>query len=151
MKKIFIFLLIIGIGVVAFFGIKGILKKEQPIKTVDHPNEIVYKLVSVERLSELPGEISASGDNEWLVIKVSGQNYDEETRLYNMFYFTFEDEDGEIYENSPNSLNDAITHGELVTDGTITGTIVFKVPTKSIGNLIITDEKYNEIQTLNIK
>lgn len=151
MKKIFIALLIIGVGTAAFFGIKGILKKDEPIKTVDQPKEIVYKLVSVDRLSELPGDISANGETEWLAVKVLGQNHDDETRLYNMFYFTFEDEDGEIYENSPNSLNDAITHGELVVDGTITGTIVFKVPEKSIGKLIITDEKYNETQTLNIK
>lgn len=151
MKKILIFLLIIGIGTGLFFGIKSLLKEDETEKVIEQPNEIVYKLVSIERQKELPGEMSANGDNEWLVVKVTGQNHDTENRLYNMFYFTFEDEEGTVYENSPNSLNDSITYGELVADGMITGTIVFKVPAKSIGRLVITDEKYNEIQELNIK
>ncbi len=151
MKKILIFLIIIGIGVVGFIGIKSLFKENEPAKTVEQPKEIVYKLVSIERLKELPGDISVNGANEWLVVKVFGQNHDSINRLFNMYYFTFEDEDGNIYENSPNSLNDAIIYGELVADGTISGTIVFKVPTNSKGKLIITDEKYKEIQQLNIK
>lgn len=151
MKKILIFLLIIAIGSGVFFGIISLLKEDDAEKITEQPNEIVYKLVSIERLKELPGEILVSGYNEWLVVKVTGKNHDTVNRLYNMFYFTFEDEEGNVYDNSPNSLNDSITYGELVVDGTITGTIVFKVPTKSIGRLIITDEKYNEVQELNIK
>lgn len=151
MKKFFIFLIIIGIGVGAFFGINNLLKVNDPAKLVEQPNEIVYKLVSIERLKELPGDISVNGSNEWLVVKVFGQNYDTINRLFNMYYFTFEDEEGNIYENSPNSLNDAIIHGELVVDGTISGTIVFKVPVESMGRLIITNEKYKEVQELNIK
>lgn len=151
MKKILIFLLIIGIGTGVFFGIKSLFKEDKPGKNIEQPNEIVYKIVSIERLNELPGDIIANGENEWLVVKVTGKNHDKENRLYNMFYFTFEDEEGNIYENSPNSLIDSITHGELIVDDEITGTIVFKVPTKSIGRLIITDEKYNEVQELTIK
>lgn len=151
MKKIIIFLLIIGIGVGAFFGIKSLLKDKEPSKTIEQPNEIVYKLVSIDRLNELPSDITADGTNEWLVVKVFGQNYDTVNRLFNMYYFTFEDEEGTIYENSPNSLNDSITFGDLLVDGTITGTIVFKVPVDSMGNLIITDEKYNQVQELKIK
>jgi hypothetical protein len=151
MKKIFIFLLIIVIGVGAFFGIKSFLKQEEPARTIEQPNEIVYKLVSIERLKELPGDITVNGTNEWLVVEVFGQNHDTVNRLFNMYYFTFEDEEGNIFENSPNSLNDAIIHGELVVDGTISGTIVFKVPAESVGKLIVTDEKYNVVQELIIK
>lgn len=151
MKKILIFLIIIVIGVVGFIGIKSLFKEDEPAKNVEQPKEIVYKLVSIERLKELPGDISANGTNEWLVVKVFGQNHDSINRLFNMYYFTFEDEEGNIYENSPNSLNDSIIYGELVVDGTITGSIVFKVPVKSKGKLIITDEKYKEVQQLNIK
>ena len=151
MKKLFIFLLIIGIVAGAFFGIKSLLNEEVPTKKIEQPKEIVYKLVSIERMKELPGDISVNGTNEWLVVKVFGQNHDTINRLFNMYYFTFEDEEGNIYENSPNSLNDAIIHGELLVDGTITGTIVFKVPAESVGRLIITDEKYKEVQELNIK
>lgn len=151
MKKLFMFLLIIGIGVGAFLGIKSLFKDEGSTNTIEQPNEVVYKLVSIERMKELPGDISVSGTNEWLVVKVFGQNHDKINRLFNMYYFTFEDEEGSIYENSPNSLNDAIVHGELLVDGTISGTIVFEVPAKSIGRLIITDEKYKEVQELNIK
>ncbi|KAF0091227.1 MAG: hypothetical protein FD141_1016 [Fusobacteria bacterium] len=151
MRKIFIFLLIIGIGVGTYFGIKSLSKQGEPAKTIEQPNEIVYKLVSIERLQELPGDISANGTNEWLVVKVFGQNHDTVNRLFNMYYFTFEDEEGNIYENNPNSLNDAIIYGELVVDGTISGTIVFKVPAESVGKLIITDEEYIEVQELNIK
>lgn len=151
MKKIFIFLLIIGLGIGAFFVIKSLFIENDQTSNVGKPNEIVYKIVSTERLKVLPGDISANSTNEWLVIKVFGHNYDTVNRLFNMYYFTFEDEEGNVYENSPNSLNDAIIHGELLVNGTISGTIVFEVPAKSVGKLVITDEKYKEVQELNIK
>ena len=151
MKKLIVVLLIIGLGVGAFFGIKSFFKKDEPVKTVEQPKEIVYKLVEIERMSELPGKIEAKGEKEWLVVTVNGVNYDTVKRLYNMYYFTFEDEEGDVYDNSPNSLTDAIIYGELAPKGSVTGSIVFKVDKGDIGKLIISDEKYQEVQTLNIK
>ncbi len=150
MKKIVIFLLMVVIGVGIFFGIKSLLGDKETATSVEKPKEIVYKLVSIEHLSELPGKITTSNQTEWLVVKVFGQNYDTVKRLYNMYYFSFEDEDGNVIENSPNSLTNAILFGEVEPNATISGTIVFKVPTGAIGKLIITDEKYNTTQELTI-
>ena len=148
MKKFIIFLLIIIIGIGVFLGIKSFIGKKEPTVTVDKPKEIVYKLVSIERLNKLPGDIIAKNQTEWLVLKVFGQNFDLEKRLYNMYYFTFEDDAGNVIENSPNSLTDAISFGELEPNATLSGTIVFKVPSDIKGKLIITDEKFKMIQEL---
>lgn len=148
MKKFIIFLLIIIIGIGVFLGIKSFIGKKEPTVTVDKPKEIVYKLVSIERLNKLPGDIIAKNQTEWLVLKVFGQNYDLEKRLYNMYYFTFEDDEGNVIENSPNSLTDAILFGELEPNATLSGTIVFKVPSNIKGKLIITDEKFKMTQEL---
>lgn len=151
MKKFIILIIIIGALVGAFFGIRSHFNKEKAPTNEVKPEEIVYNLVSVERLAELPGNIKAGVDKEWLVVNVFGQNYDKVKRLYNMYYFTFKDDDGNVYKNSPNSRNDAIKYGELATKATISGSVVFEVPKGSKGKLIITDEKYNELQKLNIK
>lgn len=150
MKKIIIFLFIVAVGIGIFFGVKSFMNSKETLTPVENPAEIVYKLVSIERMKNLPGDITTSSDNEWLVIKVFGQNYDSVKRLYNMYYFSFEDENGTIIENSPNSLTDAILYGEVAPNGTISGTIVFNVPSGLIGKLIITDEKYNTTQELTV-
>ena len=151
MKKLLILLLIIGLGIGTYFGIKNIFFDKVEDSNVEMPSEIVYKLVSIEKKSELPGEIKVNGSNEWLVVKVLGKNHDSEARLFNMYYFTFIDENEDIYEVSPNSLNDAIIYGSLQPEETIAGTIVFKVPVGSKGKLVITDEQYDKLQELNIK
>ncbi len=150
MKKFIIFLFIVAIGIGVFFGIKSFSGNEDLIVPTEKPEEIVYKIVSIDRLSELPGNITADNQNEWLVVKVFGQNYDSINRLYNMYYFTFEDEEGNLIENSPNTLTDAILYGELAPNETISGTVVFSVPTGAKGKLIITDENFEMTQELTI-
>lgn len=156
MKKfLIILLLIIAIGAGAFLAVTKFFPKEEEEAVVEAPPaEIVYKLVSVERVSELPGGLSPQqAANEFLVITVKGTNYDVKTRLFNVFYFSFEDAEGKVYQNALNTKPDSLRYGTLDPDqnNPVVGSIVFEVPKDSTGELHVSDEKNNPVQTLKIK
>lgn len=153
MKKIIItiiILLLIGGGI--YFAVTKLgSNNEEQTQEVVYPNEIVYSITNTERVDELPDDNSPGSGNEFLVLTIYGENHDQGTRKYNVFYLTFEDEDGNSYENSINTKSNSITYGELETNGTFTGTVVFEVEKGAKGNLVITDENFQEIQRIEIK
>lgn len=153
MKKVIITLLVLLlIGAGAYFAYTKLAGNEKEAnKEVVYPNEIVYSITNVERVSELPDNNSTKTGNEFLVLTVYGENHDQSARKYNVFYFTFTDINGKTYENSLNTRHNAITFGELATGGNFTGTVVFEIPKDTTGHLVITDENFQEIQKIEIK
>lgn len=155
MKKfLLILLLVLAVGGAAYFAVTTFFPKEQGVPAEETPAQIVYKITSVERTATLPGDlVPQSAANEFLVLKVKGANYDIKTRPYNVFYFTFTDEAGNVYQNALNTLPDSLRYGTLDPDvnNPVAGSIVFEIPKKTSGKLIVTDEKNNPIQTITVK
>ena len=153
MKKFIIGLVIIVLaGTGIFFAINNFgAKKTEEAEEVVYPKEIVYTVSKIERLQELPDRLIPKSGNEFLVLTVTGQNFDQVVRKYNVFYLTFVDSNNKIYINSLNTNRDAITYGDLDPQATFTGTIVFEVPKNAHGNLVAYDENNKEIQKIQIK
>lgn len=152
MKKFLIALIIVVvIGVGAFFLINKFGGGSDDSKEVVFPEEIVYTLNNTERLTELPDNLLPKTGNEFLVLTIHGENHDQVIRKYNVFYLTFVDKDDKTFENSINTKNNAVVFGELEPGASFTGSVVFEVPKASIGNLLITDENFKEIQKIEIK
>lgn len=152
MKKFLItifILILVGVGI--YFGITKLSTREEEPEVVVYPDEIVYVVNSVDRVDELPGDILSSDGDEFLVLSIYGENHDQIDRKYNVFYFTFIDEDGKKYENNINTKSNALTYGEIAPNTPISGTIVFEVPKGSSGVLDITDENFNSIQEIEVK
>lgn len=152
MKKFLIVLvMVILIGAGGFFFINKLDRGSDDLKEVVFSKEIVYTLNNIERLEELPDNFLPKIRNEFLVLTVYGENNDHTIRKYNVFYFTFVDKNDEIFKNSVNTKNNAVSFGELESGTSFTGSVVFEVPKGSTGNLIITDENFKEIQKIEIK
>lgn len=159
MKRVILVIILLIIGIGAYFGITMYLNSNNNNSNtisnsgslVKEANEIIYTVTEVERLEELPDEMEPDAGNEFLLLTIYGENFDVLSRNYNVFYFTIKDESGKSYNNSINTDNHAFSYGELEPGGNFTGTIVFEIPKNSKGDLVITDEDFNEIQSIEVR
>lgn len=151
MKRfLFVLFLLVVFSTAAYVAYGNLSDGNDPTLSTDVPKEINYRISRIERVNSLPGDLRPGSGNEFMVVTVTGQNNDTINRLYNVFYFSFEDEDGVFIENGINTRSDAMVHGELIPGASVTASVVFEIERGMKGILQISDEDLHVLQTIEI-
>lgn len=76
--------------------------------------------------------------NEYLVVKVTIKNTTKDVKSYNIFDYKIEKSDGQVDDTSViSTVDNKLSSGDLTPNGTVTGNIVFEIPSGSTGNNLL--------------
>lgn len=76
--------------------------------------------------------------NEYLVVKVTIKNTTKDVKSYNILDYKVEKSDGQVDDTSIiSAVDNTLSSGDLTPNGTVTGNIVFEIPSGSAGNNLL--------------